>query len=93
MAVGPIVFLGIVALGILVALDGIHKVDEGFVGIYFRGGSLQNRTTKPGYHFKIPFLDRAENVQISVQTDQVTDIPCGTSGGVLIWFGKSSYTP
>lgn len=25
----------------------------------------------------IPFINRYENIQISVQTDKVTDIPCG----------------
>jgi regulator of protease activity HflC (stomatin/prohibitin superfamily) len=63
-------------------------VEEGHVGIYYRGGALLDRITEPGYHFKIPFLDTFENVQVTVQTDKVTNIPCGTSGGVLIWFDR-----
>lgn len=47
-----------------------------------------SRITSPGFHLKIPFLDHVENVQITVQTDKVTDIPCGTSGGVLIWIDR-----
>lgn len=66
----------------------IHKVDEGHYGVYYRGGALLERVTKPGYHLKIPLIDQAENVQITVQTDKVTEIPCGTSGGVLIWFER-----
>ena len=27
-------------------------------------------------------------MQVTVQTDKVTDIPCGTSGGVMIYFAK-----
>jgi regulator of protease activity HflC (stomatin/prohibitin superfamily) len=66
----------------------IHKVEEGHVGIYWRGGALLKRITKPGWHFKFPFIDQFENVQVTIQTDKVTNIPCGTSGGVLIWFDR-----
>lgn len=33
-----------------------HKVPEGHVGIYFRGGALLKGTTEPGYHFKLPLV-------------------------------------
>eukprot|EP01113_Clastostelium_recurvatum_P046216 TRINITY_DN805_c0_g1_i1.p1 TRINITY_DN805_c0_g1~~TRINITY_DN805_c0_g1_i1.p1 ORF type:complete len:337 (-),score=94.08 TRINITY_DN805_c0_g1_i1:93-1103(-) len=67
---------------------GIHQVDEGHVGVYWRGGALTTRISEPGYHLKVPYLDTMENVQITLQTDKVTDIPCGTSGGVLIMIEK-----
>ena len=51
------------------------KVDEGFVGLYWRGGALLNSISGPGFHFQIPFLTYFEQIQISVQTDKVTDIP------------------
>ena len=70
----------------LVLLNGFHHVEEGHVGIYFRGGALLQTTTEPGYHFKLPVLTSFENVQVTVQTDKVSNIPCGTSGGVLIYF-------
>ena len=41
----------------------------------------------PGFHIKLPITTLKE-VQVTVQTDSVTNIPCGTSGGVLINFGK-----
>eukprot|EP01098_Paradermamoeba_levis_P007436 TRINITY_DN3073_c0_g1_i1.p2 TRINITY_DN3073_c0_g1~~TRINITY_DN3073_c0_g1_i1.p2 ORF type:complete len:309 (+),score=79.18 TRINITY_DN3073_c0_g1_i1:1156-2082(+) len=68
--------------------DGIHKVKEGHVGVYYRGGALLPDITMPGVHVKIPWIDRFEDVQITIQTDQVTDIPCGTSGGVLLMIDK-----
>jgi len=70
---------------LLLAPASIHKIEEGHVGIYWRGGALINRITEPGIHLKIPFLDSVENVQVTLQTDKVTNIPCGTSGGVLLW--------
>lgn len=45
-----------------------------------------NDISEPGYHFKLPYLTTTENVQITVQTDKVTNIPCGTAGGVVIYF-------
>jgi len=66
---------------------GLHRVDEGFVGVYWFGGRLLQGTTKPGYHWKLP-VTSFRNIQVTMQTDQVTDIPCGTSGGVIIYFQK-----
>lgn len=36
----------------------------------------------------IPVVDTWDSVQVTVQTDKVTDIPCGTSGGVTIHFER-----
>ena len=46
----------------------IHKVDEGHVGIYFRGGALMDMYTEPGYHLKMPYVTTMDQVQITVQT-------------------------
>ncbi len=36
----------------------------------------------------IPFLTSYKSVQTTMQTDEVKNIPCGTSGGVVIYFDK-----
>lgn len=36
----------------------------------------------------IPFLTSFKSVQTTMQTDEVKNIPCGTSGGVVIYFEK-----
>jgi len=66
----------------------VHQVPEGHVGAYWRGGALLNIITEPGFHLKLPFITNYEPVQVTLQTDQVRDIPCGTKGGVLITFEK-----
>ncbi|CAN1838809.1 erlin2-b, partial [Linum perenne] len=66
----------------------LHQVPEGHVGVYWRGGALLNTITEPGFHFKLPLITQYEPVQVTLQTDQVRDIPCGTKGGVLINFEK-----
>lgn len=68
--------------------DTLHTVNEGHVGVYWRGGRLLNFTTSPGWHFKLPFIDTMEQLQTTMQTDSVTEIPCGTSGGVVVTFDR-----
>lgn len=44
--------------------------------------------TSPGYHLKLPLITQFEPIQVTLQTDQVKGIPCGTKGGVMISFDK-----
>jgi len=78
----------LMVLGVAFLSQSIHCVKEGHVGVYWRGGALVPGITDPGYHLKLPFVTKFENVQVTVQTDKVLDVPCGTSGGVLIVFDK-----
>lgn len=36
----------------------------------------------------IPFITKYHQVQVTLQTDQVMNIPCGTSSGVMLNFDK-----
>merc|ERR1719153_2080121 len=36
----------------------------------------------------LPFLTSVRNVQTTLQTDEVKNVPCGTSGGVMIYFDR-----
>eukprot|EP00850_Spirogloea_muscicola_P016710 SM000138S00017 [mRNA] locus=s138:53429:55594:+ [translate_table: standard] len=36
----------------------------------------------------VPFVTRFEAIQVTMQTDMVVNIPCGTKGGVMIYFDK-----
>ncbi|KAF0684352.1 Aste57867_23665 [Aphanomyces stellatus] len=81
--------VGAAALLAFVGLPlSLHSVQEGYVGVYFRGGALLSDVTPPGFHWQTPFLTSCHHVQVTVQTDHVDNIPCGTSGGVLISFDK-----
>ncbi|XP_010939164.1 uncharacterized protein [Elaeis guineensis] len=66
----------------------LHQVPEGHVGAYWRGGALLKTITDPGFHLKLPLITQFEPIQVTLQTDQVRDIPCGTKGGVMISFDK-----
>lgn len=59
-----------------------HVIDSGHIGVYKRGGALLNSWTEPGLHFMMPFITTVDfrliqyhQVQITLQTDQVRDIP------------------
>ncbi|CAJ0922559.1 unnamed protein product, partial [Mesorhabditis belari] len=90
------VFLLVISIFILfiaTIYSGIHKIDEGSVGIYYRGGALLDEISDPGYHVKIPYITTVKQVQITIQTDTVENVPCGTQGGVMIYFDRiENYT-
>ncbi|VDQ10478.1 unnamed protein product [Trichobilharzia regenti] len=52
--------------------------NEGHVGVYYRGGALLSQTNGPGYHLMIPIITTFKPVQITLQTDEVKNVPCGT---------------
>ncbi|CAI0463150.1 unnamed protein product [Linum tenue] len=90
-----LLFLVIVAMVLVPSTSSLkssftimHQVPEGHVGVYWRGGALLNTITEPGFHFKLPLITQYEPVQVTLQTDLVRDIPCGTKGGVMINFEK-----
>ena len=68
------IFIG---LGIVLFLisGGIHKIEEGHIGVYWRGGALIEGFTEPGYHLMLPLVTSYANIQVSVQTDRVENIP------------------
>ena len=80
------VIVGVMLLMGTIIFNGIHQIPEGYVGIYFRGGALLEGTVEPGWHTKLPMVTSYDTVQVSVQTDAVRNVPCGTQGGVTIHF-------
>ncbi|KAL8161449.1 hypothetical protein V2J09_012938 [Rumex salicifolius] len=70
------------------SLTILHQVPEGHVGVYWKGGALMKNITDPGFHWKLPLITHYEPIQVTLQTDQVRDIPCGTKGGVVINFTR-----
>ncbi|KAJ4733967.1 Erlin-2 [Rhynchospora pubera] len=96
-AIGPIVlivasFFFVVAFVSMTSSSGnflvLHQVPEGHVGVYWRGGALMKTITDPGFHMMMPLVTKFEPIQVTLQTDLVRDIPCGTKGGVMISFDK-----
>eukprot|EP01126_Amoeba_proteus_P053237 TRINITY_DN647_c0_g2_i11.p1 TRINITY_DN647_c0_g2~~TRINITY_DN647_c0_g2_i11.p1 ORF type:complete len:329 (-),score=53.04 TRINITY_DN647_c0_g2_i11:122-1108(-) len=85
------VLSGLSVVGLFLLLSaylGIHQVPEGHIGMYWRGGGLRDETSDPGFHTMIPYITVFHPIQITLQTDTVSNIPCGTSGGSVIYFDK-----
>lgn len=53
-----------------------------------QGGALLPQVSNPGFHMMIPLLTTYRSVQVTLQTDEVKNVPCGTSGGVMIYFDR-----
>ncbi|KAG9488940.1 erlin-2 [Eleutherodactylus coqui] len=85
--IGALAAIG-VALTAAALLSAIHKIEEGHVGVYYRGGALLTSTSGPGFHLMLPFITSFKSVQSTLQTDEVKNVPCGTSGGVMIYFDR-----
>lgn len=62
--------------------------NTGHIGVYYRGGALLDQTSSPGYHLMVPFITSFREIQVTLQTDEVKNVPCGTSGGVMIYFDR-----
>ena len=78
----------VIATIVMLMQHSIHRVEEGHVGVYYRGGALLPNVTEAGYNMMIPLVTRMEQVQITIQTDEVRNIPCGTRGGIMTQFDK-----
>uniref|UniRef100_UPI00358FBA87 erlin-2-B-like isoform X1 n=1 Tax=Myxine glutinosa TaxID=7769 RepID=UPI00358FBA87 len=83
---GPL--LAVCGLAMALLFSSLHRIEEGHVAVYYRGGALLQHTSGPGYHLMLPLLTSFRSVQTTLQTDEVKNVPCGTSGGVMIYFDR-----
>ena len=82
-----VVFLAL-ALAIACIADSYHKINEGYVGIYFRHGALQDRVTEPGVHLMRPFIDDYTEVKIRPETYKMDPVPAITKDGIRNTFNE-----
>ncbi|XP_062256838.1 erlin-1 [Platichthys flesus] len=82
------VFAAITGLMAILLHSSIHKIEEGHLAVYYRGGALLTSPNGPGYHIMLPFITTYRSVQTTLQTDEIKNVPCGTSGGVMIYFDR-----
>ncbi|XP_045926299.1 erlin-1 [Micropterus dolomieu] len=82
------VFAAIAGVMAIILHSSIHKIEEGHLAVYYRGGALLTSPNGPGYHIMLPFITTFRSVQTTLQTDEIKNVPCGTSGGVMIYFDR-----
>merc|ERR1712141_241740 len=83
---GIILFILIFSTGI--AIDSLHTINEGNVGIYFVHGALDDRYTYPGTHWAIPFVTDVKEVTIRPVTSTMSLIRTITKDGIANTFSK-----
>ncbi|KAK3241564.1 hypothetical protein CYMTET_48680 [Cymbomonas tetramitiformis] len=66
----------------------LFQVEEGHVGLYFRGGRLLDTAVGPGLYLHLPYLTRMVNVNVRLQTDVIRKVPCGTKDGIMSEFER-----
>lgn len=67
----------------------IHRVNEGQVGIYYNFGKLNEHITDPGIHSRMPWpITYTSEVQITPQTDTITNVKCGAGDGTQLIFDQ-----
>lgn len=82
------VFATVAGVMAIMLHSSVHKIEEGHLAVYYRGGALLTTPNSPGYHTMLPFITTYRSVQTTLQTDEIKNVPCGTSGGVMIYFDR-----
>uniref|UniRef100_A0A1I8FI42 PHB domain-containing protein n=1 Tax=Macrostomum lignano TaxID=282301 RepID=A0A1I8FI42_9PLAT len=77
--------VGVFRLGLLY---GLHMVPEVTLVFTIEPRALLQTVSQPGMHVMFPLITSVRHVQVTLQTDEVKNVPCGTSGGVLIYFER-----
>uniref|UniRef100_A0A8C5PZM2 Erlin n=1 Tax=Leptobrachium leishanense TaxID=445787 RepID=A0A8C5PZM2_9ANUR len=62
--------------------SAVHKLEEGHIGVYYRGGALLTSTSGPGFHLMLPFITSFNSM---ISNNQISLCP---SGGVMIYFDR-----
>ena len=57
------VVVGMAVMGAVVNLS-LHRIEEGHVGVYYRGGALLRTIANPGFHMMVPLLTTYRWVRI-----------------------------
>ena len=78
----------VIVFSMYLVYSGVYSVPEGHVGMIYQYGALTPGAKPPGVHLRFPFVTTVSVVDLRLQTDVVTEIPCGTKGGVMIYFDK-----
>jgi regulator of protease activity HflC (stomatin/prohibitin superfamily) len=73
-------------IGILSLMSS--NIQEGYVGVVYIFGSLQQKTLHSGLYFTLPYVMLVHQVQVTIQTDYILNVPCNTNSGVNIMFDK-----
>jgi len=81
-----VVTLGAVIVSIAAIVDGYHEIDEGYVGVYYKFGALQEKISGPGVHLKQAFVTTYRTVLIRPEETRMSSVEAITKDGISITF-------
>uniref|UniRef100_A0A669BVU8 Erlin-1 n=1 Tax=Oreochromis niloticus TaxID=8128 RepID=A0A669BVU8_ORENI len=79
------VFAAIAGVMAIMLHSSIHKIEEGHLAVYYRGGALLTTPNGPGYHIMLPFITTYRAVK---RRPLQLIIFFLHSGGVMIYFDR-----
>uniref|UniRef100_A0A667WNB3 Erlin-1 n=1 Tax=Myripristis murdjan TaxID=586833 RepID=A0A667WNB3_9TELE len=90
MAHAGAVFAAIAGVMAILLHSSIHKIEEGHLAVYYRGGALLTTPNGPGYHIMLPFITTYRSVATDLFLGAFFNIFCFFlhSGGVMIYFDR-----
>lgn len=81
-----IITLLTITVSIAAIVDGYHEIEEGYVGVYYKFGALQNWVTEPGVHMMQPFVSTYRSILIRPEETTMRDVEAITKDGIEITF-------
>ena len=81
-----IVTLAVTIISIVAIVDGYHEIKEGYVGVYYKFGALQEGITEPGVHYMQPFVSTTKSVLIRPEETKMRYVEAITKDGIEISF-------
>ncbi|CAG2066118.1 unnamed protein product, partial [Timema podura] len=82
----------VILLGIVLNFS-LHKLEEGHVGVYYRGGALLSNTSQPGFHMMVPFITTYRAVQARGHSARFGTMWAKTLGSSNTSFGGCRSSP
>ena len=63
-------------------IAALHRVREGYVGVYFKNGALLEDISQPGIHWMQPFVTEVVHIRVTPETMKLSPMICTTQDGV-----------
>jgi len=77
-----VIGIGGLFIGLACMIAALHRVREGYVGVYFKNGALLEDISQPGIHWMQPFVTEVVYIRVTPETMKLSPMICTTQDGV-----------
>ena len=85
-SVSTVCSVALIAVVVACIADSVHVINEGTVGVYYKHGALEDKTSPPGMAWKQPFISMVEEFTIRPRTDTIEEVTAVTKDGINMVF-------